>query len=1191
MSVNRVQQQTAASKLTDPRSPYTRVVAKIAGPLVVLLVVLACSASPALAANAPVWNITAMVTPTYLTPNGTGAPRRTTEVNELGGNEITVTVHNLAETPVSGAVIPIRLALSLHGVTFAGPSLAEIGIGFNSPVAPVAGCTAGSSEPCVVTYTGTLEPFAVVRLRVQVATGAPGTATSTATVSGGEVSGVPVASASMNQQLVVSSSRAPFGIQPGSVLEEFVGADGAPETQADAHPYDLAVDFALNNYVGHANLVERVPVEDMKDVAVELPPGVAGNELALAQCASVDLALKQCSGSSQVGTLRPMVTAIAGVGTGAIFNLKPDNGRTNELGFVISLTVLRMPTTVRTNSDYGITNITPNIDTAQANVVAVESDIWGVPGDHSHDRQRVLVGSYPNGEAHASALPPSAFFTMPSQCGVPLVYRIVVDSWNHPGRKLADGSPDLSDSNWKVTTVTEPPLTGCETLQSFAPKVAVAPATTFADTPSGTTVDVSVPQGEALTSPNELATPTLQNTKVTLPAGLVINPGQANGLAACQFSEDGVGTVGPPSCPGSSKVGTVEIETPLLPDKLEGNVYVLQSNPPDVQLLVAASGDGVNFKLVGHVHLNEQTGQLTSTFDGTPALPFSHFRLIFSGGAQAALSTPPSCGLYASMSDFTPWSSPLTPDALANDAFAISSGPGGSPCASPLPFSPSLIAGATTDQAGGYTSFSLLLSRADGQQRIGGLQFKTPEGLLGMIGKIPLCEEPQAAAGTCSADSQIGHTVVGAGAGPDPLYVPEAGQSPAPIYLTGSYRGAPFGLSIVVPVIAGPFNLGTVVVRAAINVDPSTSRLTISTDPLPLILDGIPTDLRQINTVIDRPEFMFNPTSCAPEEFSGIAQSAEGAVAPISSRFQVGSCQSLTFKPNFKVSTQGLTSRASGASLDARVVYPTGALGANQASSQSNIASVKVELPKQLPSRLTTLQKACTAAQFEADPAGCPVASRIGVVKAITPVLPVPLTGPVYFVSHGGEAFPSLIAVMQGYGVRVDLVASTFISTAGITSSTFKQIPDVPIASFELYLPEGPYSALGANGNLCTSTLKMPTTFVAQNGAVIHQSTPIEVTGCKPAIRAVGHSVKGSHASISVTVPSGGTLVATGSDIERSVRHVGKAGTVAIGVTLHGHDLRVLAKNPHQHVNVMVKLRFTRKHGAPLTAYVRLLMG
>jgi hypothetical protein len=382
-----------------------------------------------------------------------------------------------------------------------------------------------------------------------------------------------------------------------------------------------------------------------------------------------------------------------------------------------------------------------------------------------------------------------------------------------------------------------------------------------------------------------------------------------------------------------------------------------------------------------------------------------------------------------------------------------------------------------------------------------------------MLSKVPLCEEPQAAAGTCSPEAQIGHTVVGAGAGPAPLYIPEPGQPAAPIYLTGPYKGAPFGLSIVVPVIAGPFNLGTVVVRAAISVDRTTSQLTISTDALPLILHGIPTDLRQINAVIDRPGFMFNPTNCNPQEFSGVAQSAEGQSAAISSHFQVGSCQSLLFKPDFKVSTQGKTSKRNGASLDAKVVYPPAPLTGNQASQQSNIATVKVELPRVLPSRLTTLQKACLASVFEANPANCPAGSRIGVVKAVTPVLPVALTGPVFFVSHGGAAFPSLTAVLQGDGVRVDLEAETFIK-AGITSSTFKEVPDVPISSFELYLPEGRYSALTANVNLCTHKLVMPTTFTAQNGAVIRQSTPIAVSGCpkaKKARKARRATVRSSH--------------------------------------------------------------------------------
>jgi hypothetical protein len=409
-----------------------------------------------------------------------------------------------------------------------------------------------------------------------------------------------------------------------------------------------------------------------------------------------------------------------------------------------------------------------------------------------------------------------------------------------------------------------------------------------------------------------------------------------------------------------------------------------------------------------------------------------------------------------------------------------------------------MTAGSTTDQAGGFTNFSLLLQRGDGQQRIEKLQFKEPAGLAGLISSVPLCPEPQAAQGACSAASHIGHAVVTSGPGPYPLVIPQPGESEAPIYLTGPYEGAPFGLSIVTPVIAGPFNLGTIITRAKIEVDPHTAQIMVTTDPLPQIVDGVPTDLRSINSIIDRPGFLFNPTNCTPAEFTGTATSAGSiATAPLATRFGVGSCQSLKFKPKFSVSASGKNSKAGGASLDVKVAYPSEPQG-----SEANIAKVKVDLPKQLPSRLTTLQKACTAAQFGANPAGCPAASVVGHAIVHTSVLPVPLEGPAYFVSNGGEAFPNLIMVLQGYGVTVDLVGDTFINKQGITSSTFKATPDVPFSTFELKLPQGPNSALatnvpaGAQYSLCGQKLTMPTELVAQNGAVIDQSTPVGITGC-----------------------------------------------------------------------------------------------
>jgi hypothetical protein len=886
--------------------------------------------------------------------------------------------------------------------------------------------------------------------------------------------------------LVISSAPARFGFASANAW--FSNADGTIATQAGSHPYALTFNWELNAEANQFPAAGR----EIRNLVVNAPPGVIGDPNATPQCTRQQFDNEHCPASSQVGIDYVDLPELSGLRF-FVYNLVPPAGVPAQFGLLLVGIHTFLDASVRSGGDYGISEQIDNIP--QRGIEGNSLTLWGVPADPSHTPQRCGFDAC----GIPSTAEPKPLLTLPTACAGPQKYSMSADSWGTV--------PVEAAYEFAVHDEVDDPVGfgGCDRLQ-FAPSIAVAPDTAAADTPAGLTVEVKVPQ-ETLAAPEGLSSTDIGDTTVTLPEGVVINPGQAAGLAACQPSEsglerlpDGAEDNGPPACPAASKVGTVQIETPLLRDKLEGDVYVLQSNPPHLQLLVAASGDGVNLKLVGEVSLNEATGQLVTTFKNTPELPFTDLKLSFSGGAQAALATPTGCGTYETTSDFTPWSSPFVQDAFPSSAFDIDSGTAGAACpASPLPFDPSLIAGSTTDQAGGFTSFSLLLQRADDQQRISSLQFKTPEGLLGMISKVALCGEPAASQGQCPEASQIGHTVVAAGPGPYPLVVPEPGQPPAPIYLTGAYKGAPYGLAIVVPVVAGPFDLGKVVVRAAIAVDPHTAQLTVTTDPLPAILDGIPTDLRTINAVIDRPGFMFNPTNCEAQSFAGTATSTQGTRAPISSHFQMGSCQALKFKPNFKVSTSGRTSRANGASLDAKIVYPTGPLGANQASSQSNIRSVKVELPKKLPSRLTTLQKACTAAVFEADPASCPAASVVGHATASTPVLPVQLSGPAYFVSHGGEAFPSLIVVLQGYGVTVDLVGSTFISKQGITSSTFKQVPDVPIGSFELTLPEGPYSALAANGDLCKASLKMPTEFVAQNGAVLSQSTKLAVTGCPKA--------------------------------------------------------------------------------------------
>jgi hypothetical protein len=536
-------------------------------------------------------------------------------------------------------------------------------------------------------------------------------------------------------------------------------------------------------------------------------------------------------------------------------------------------------------------------------------------------------------------------------------------------------------------------------------------------------------------------------------------------------------------------VGNVEIVTPLLSEPLTGSVYLAsQDNNPfgsliALYIVVENPVVGVRVKIAGQTIPDPVTGQLVTTFDETPPLPFSDLKLSFFGTARAPLTTPAACGMYATETVMEPWSG--TPAVRPTSNFQITSGPGGSPCMNPAPFSPGFVAGSTNLQAGAFSPFTLTMTRPDADQTLGRVEMQMPPGLLGTLAHVKLCEEPQAAQGTCGPESLIGTTIVSAGLGNDP-YTVTGGK----VYITTGYKGAAYGLSIVNPAKAGPFDLGIVVVRAAINVDPHSAALHIVSDPLPTMLDGIPLQIQHVNVSVDRELFTFNPTDCNKMAIVSTLTSSQGATSQTAVPFQVTNCATLAFKPKFQVSTSGKTSRANGASLHVKLTYPASPYDAN-------ISKVKVDLPKQLPSRLTTLQKACPAATFEANPAACPPASIVGHAAATTPVLPVGLEGPAYFVSHGGEEFPNLIIVLQGYGTTVDLVGSTFINTkTNITSSTFKTVPDVPVGTFELTLPQGKFSALAANGNFCASKLKMPTAFIGQNGAEIHQSTPISVSGC-----------------------------------------------------------------------------------------------
>jgi hypothetical protein len=956
---------------------------------------------------------------------------------------------------------------------------------------------------------------------------------------------------------VSPAAAAPFGVQTEGpeafsvVVSNSAIPDPLPEakgmmvanpndldTQAGSHPYDVTQSFFLKR-----NGQGELPGELLaKDVTLNVPPGVSGSITSVPQCPMFDLATEGvgCPTSSQVGVVT--VFFVQGTGSGServgllapVYNMVPADGGTAELSFPVLVIAQPVIVSLRTDGDYGLVAQTRDIS-EYVRFAGLTLTLWGVPADPRHDSERftpkegAVSGNPsrrpggPNGEPLPDSAPLTGYFTNPSQCSGPVDATIDTDSWVNPGPFAADGRPELNGPNWVTASTPMYPdgVTGCNRLR-FNPSIEVTPDTAKADSPSGYSVALRVPQS---TNPNDLVSSALKDATATLPQGLAISPGAADGLQACTDNlaeppgspgnEIGLTSNEPvtfasvePTCPNASQVGTTELKTPVLPEPLVGQIYLSADHSGDTYtVFFVIRGEGLLIKLKSVVTANPVTGQLTARVTNSPQQPFSEFTIHFYGGPRAVFVNPEKCGAATTSTDLTPWAAGPggLGDATPSSTFDVSFDGFGALCPEPQPFAPSFAAGTTSIQAGGFSPLTTVFSRPDEDQKVDHVQLTAPPGLLGTLRSVSLCPEPQASEGDCPESSLIGHTIIGVGTGAAPLYLPVPGQPPNPVYVTGPYHGAPYGLTFVVPAVAGPYNLGKVVVRAAITVNPTTAALTVTSDPLPTILDGIPVQVKSVDVVIDRANFIFNPTDCEPQSISGTVTSLQGASTTLTSPFQVTGCGDLKFKPEFRVSTSGHTSRADGASIDARLSFPAGALG-----HQANIAQVKVELPKQLPSRLATLQKACTARTFEANPANCPAASAIGVAKASTSVLTQSLSGPVYFVSHGGEAFPSLVVVLQGGGVRVDLTGATFISKAGITSTTFKTIPDVPVESFELYLPEGPDSALAANGDLCKSSLVIPTTFTAQNGIVLHQKTPIAVTGCNARASRVGR-VAGRH--------------------------------------------------------------------------------
>jgi hypothetical protein len=870
--------------------------------------------------------------------------------------------------------------------------------------------------------------------------------------------------------LLSSPARADFGIAPGSfdvqAIDRNAAGDPVAVDQSGAHPDEIVTRFDLTTRVN--SLGEREIEEDPRNIEVELPAGFAGDPTVLPRCTVAEMSdgplAALCGGrhSAQVGFVE--------LGNARddtfndplpIYNMVPPAGVPARFSFRAFGALVNLDASVRTGSDYGITVSVENAPSL--GVAEFRTTFWGRPADPELDDERGLCpppvrpGDPTNCPSDAPLKP---FLTMPTRCSdTPLRTHIRIESWNGNFDSAFSDShlPDDPTTPNVDESATPVGLSGCELLD-FKPSMRVQPTSTRPDSPTGLDVELKLPQNE---DPDGRATAHLKKAVVTLPEGMTVNPSSADGLQACSSEQIGLDNDRRPTCPEASKIGTVEVDTPLLDDPLTGHVFVAkQTDNPFRSLLaiyIVAEGPGVVVKLPGHVDPDPVTGRLETTFDNNPQLPFTSFRVRFKGGPRAPLANPPTCGMKVVETEMTPWSG--TPPVHPSDTFNID-------CPGITGFAPSLRAGTINRTAGGYSPMVVRINRADGQEYLQGLSLETPPGLIANLRGVPLCSDADANAGACPAESKIGTAIVGAGAGSQPFFTaPEHGS----VYLTEGYKGAPYGLSSVTRAIAGPYDLGTVVVRQAVFVDPVDAHLTVVSDPLPVILEGIPLRLRSINVDVNRPNFTLNPTSCSEKLIRATLLSTNGSSHQATERFQAADCQALRLRPRLSMRLTGRRQTHDGGHPGLRSVLVQGA-------GQANMKRVRVKLPLSLALDPENAQSDALC-EFEAGKrADCPASSIIGRARAFTPVLNRPLEGPVYFVKNVRvhprtgrliRTLPTLLITLRGE-VAIDLRATSDVIGQKLVS-TFPTVPDAPTSRFELNLNGGPRGILTVTGdrNLC----------------------------------------------------------------------------------------------------------------------------
>ncbi|MET0557927.1 MAG: hypothetical protein ABW065_04570 [Solirubrobacterales bacterium] len=853
-------------------------------------------------------------------------------------------------------------------------------------------------------------------------------------------------------------------------------------SQAGGHP-DIHLEFELGTRIDPF-IPDSCFCNVAKDILGEFPAGFIGNPHAVPTCSAALFTQNQCPIDSQVGVSEPYVMlndeGQLGVSPLPLYNLVPLPGQAGLIAFTAPIVNFPVYTilSARTGSDYGLNGEVKGVP-SYLPLRVFNQTIWGVPPAPVHDELRAKSTGIPGQEklGNPSNSPEKPYLSNPTSCVGPLTVRLTTTAY--------DRGVHTATYPWSSTS-------GCDQL-NFNPSQSLNPTTEAADSASGLDVDLKVPQSD---SPNTPSDSEIKGVTVTLPEGFSINSSAADGKTSCSDVQARFGTEEEAKCPEFSKVGTLSINSWALPGPIPGALYLGEPLPGNrYRVFITADGYATHVKIPGSAYPDPGTGQLTVKFENLPQSPLTEFTMHFFGSERGLMATPNKCGTYPVFSEFEPWANGLA-NQTSTQFFKITSGPNGQSCpGDKRPFAPGFKAAGASNGAGAHSPFTINITRKDGDQTLSTIGVHTPRGFTATLKGIPYCPDSvlDAIANSsysgiaelnnpkCPAASQVGTSVAGAGAGSKPLY------APGKVYLTGPYKGAPLSFAVVTPAVSGPYDLGNVVNRAAVNVDPTTAEVTATSDPLPQIIEGIPLRVKSVLINLDRKDFTLNPTNCNPFSVTGILTGDQGGKAEPSSHFQVANCDTLDYEPKLVTKLTGGTKRGGHPALKATLTQDP--------SGEANSAKAVVALPHSEFLDQSNIRTICTRVQFAADK--CPTASIYGHARAITPLLDQPVEGPVYLRSSS-NLLPDLVASLKGPAsqpIEVDVVGRIDSFNEGIRT-TFESLPDTPVEKFVLTMQGGKKGLLVNSTNICKGTHRVQAKLTGQNGADASQNPELQAP-CK----------------------------------------------------------------------------------------------